>query len=69
MEREKVTWSCGGKERGGMRQKWISALLHAATLGSALMCGAIALLDDFRKGRLGRVCLDGADDLKAVGLI
>lgn len=31
--------------------------------------GAIALLDDFRKGRLGRVCLDGADDLKAVGLI
>lgn len=27
-----------------MRQKWISALLHAATLGSALMCGAIALL-------------------------
>ena len=27
-----------------MRQKWISALLHAATLSSALMCGAIALL-------------------------
>ena len=31
--------------------------------------GALALLDDFRKGRLGRVCLDGADDLRAVGLI
>lgn len=27
-----------------MRQKWISALLYAATLGSALVCGAIALL-------------------------
>ena len=27
-----------------MRQKWISSLLHAATLGGALMCGAIALL-------------------------
>ena len=30
--------------------------------------GALALLDDFRKGRLGKVCLDGADDLAAVGL-
>ena len=30
--------------------------------------GALALLDDFRKGRLGRVCLDSADDLAAVGL-
>ena len=31
--------------------------------------GANALLDDFRKGRLGRVCLDGTDDLIAAGLI
>ena len=31
--------------------------------------GAIALLDDLRKGRLGRICLDGADDLREVGLI
>ena len=31
--------------------------------------GALALLDDFRKGRLGRVCLDGADDLRAAGLV
>ena len=31
--------------------------------------GALALLDDFRKGRLGRVCLDSADDLKQAGLI
>lgn len=30
--------------------------------------GALALLDDFRKGRLGKVCLDGAADLVAVGL-
>ncbi len=30
--------------------------------------GALALLDDFRKGRLGKVCLDDADDLAAVGL-
>ncbi len=28
-----------------------------------------ALIDDFRKGKLGRVCLDGADDLKNAGLI
>lgn len=27
-----------------------------------------ALLDDFRKGRLGRVCFDGIEDLKAVEL-
>ena len=31
--------------------------------------GALALLDDFRKGRLGRVCLDNEEDLKAAGLI
>ena len=31
--------------------------------------GATALLDDFRKGRLGRVCLDGPDDLAAAGLV
>lgn len=31
--------------------------------------GALALLDDFRKGRLGKVCLDGADDLRSAGLI
>lgn len=31
--------------------------------------GALALLDDFRKGRLGRVCLDSADDLRQAGLI
>ncbi len=28
-----------------------------------------ALLDDLRKGRLGKVCFDGADDLKEVGLL
>ena len=31
--------------------------------------GALALLDDFRKGRLGKVCLDSAQDLRAAGLI
>ena len=31
--------------------------------------GAIALLDDLRKGRLGKICLDDADDLQEVGLI
>ena len=31
--------------------------------------GALALLDDFRKGRLGKVCLDSAQDLSAAGLI
>ncbi len=31
--------------------------------------GERALLDDFRKGRLGRVTLDDIDDLKEVGLI
>lgn len=31
--------------------------------------GAIALLDDLRKGRLGKICLDDADDLREVGLI
>ncbi len=31
--------------------------------------GALALLDDFRKGRLGRVCLDSADDLRTAGLV
>ncbi len=31
--------------------------------------GALALLDDFRKGRLGRVCLDSAADLQEVGLV
>ena len=31
--------------------------------------GERALLDDFRKGKLGRVCLDTLDDLKEVGLI
>lgn len=31
--------------------------------------GAIALLDDLRKGRLGKICLDNADDLQEVGLI
>ena len=31
--------------------------------------GAAALFDDLRKGRLGKICLDGADDLRAVGLI
>lgn len=31
--------------------------------------GAIALLDDLRKGRLGKICLDNADDLREVGLI
>ena len=30
--------------------------------------GALALLDDFRKGRLGKVCLDGAEDLHLAGL-
>lgn len=30
--------------------------------------GEKAVLDDFRKGKLGRICLDGADDLRAVGL-
>ncbi len=31
--------------------------------------GERALIDDFRKGRLGKVCLDGAADLKNAGLI
>lgn len=31
--------------------------------------GERAILDDFRKGRLGRVQLDGIDDLKEVGLL
>lgn len=31
--------------------------------------GAIALLDDLRKGRLGRICLDGEADLREAGLI
>lgn len=31
--------------------------------------GERALIDDFRKGRLGRVCLDRAEDLKNTGLI
>ena len=31
--------------------------------------GALALLDDFRKGRLGKVCLDSSEDLCAAGLI
>ena len=31
--------------------------------------GAAALLDDLRKGRLGRICLDGEDDLREVGLV
>ena len=31
--------------------------------------GAVALLDDLRKGRLGRICLDGAEDLKKAGLV
>lgn len=31
--------------------------------------GASALLDDLRKGRLGRICLDGEEDLKEAGLI
>ena len=30
---------------------------------------AAALLDDLRKGRLGRICLDDEDDLRTVGLI
>ena len=30
--------------------------------------GDRALIDDFRKGKLGRVCLDSAEDLQAVGL-
>ena len=31
--------------------------------------GAAALLDDLLKGRLGRICLDGEDDLREVGLV
>ncbi len=31
--------------------------------------GERALIDDFRKGRLGRVCLDGAEDMKNAGLV
>lgn len=31
--------------------------------------GERALLDDFRKGKLGRICLDSAEDFKSVGLI
>lgn len=31
--------------------------------------GAVALLDDLRKGRLGKICLDSAKDLREVGLI
>ena len=31
--------------------------------------GTAALLDDLRKGRLGRICLDGEDDLREVGLV
>lgn len=31
--------------------------------------GERAVIDDFRKGKLGRVCLDGKDDLEEVGLI
>ncbi len=30
--------------------------------------GERAVIDDFRKGKLGRVCLDGAEDLKKVNL-
>ena len=30
--------------------------------------GAAALLDDTRKGKLGKLCLDGEDDLRKVGL-
>lgn len=30
--------------------------------------GANALIDDFRKGRIGKVCLDGVEDAKTVGL-
>lgn len=30
--------------------------------------GERAVIDDFRKGKLGRVCLDSAEDLKNVGL-
>ena len=30
--------------------------------------GERAVIDDFRKGRLGRVCFDGVEDLKTVGL-
>ena len=31
--------------------------------------GERALIDDFRKGRLGKVCFDGQEDLKNVGLL
>ena len=31
--------------------------------------GERALIDDLRKGRLGKICLDSADDLSAAGLI
>ncbi len=31
--------------------------------------GERAVLDDFRKGKLGKVCFDSADDLKEVGLL
>ena len=31
--------------------------------------GERALIDDFRKGKLGKVCLDSADDMKEAGLI
>lgn len=31
--------------------------------------GERALIDDLRKGRLGRVCFDGTDDLKTAGLV
>ncbi len=31
--------------------------------------GERALIDDFRKGKLGRVCLDSAEDMKNAGLI
>ena len=31
--------------------------------------GERALIDDFRKGKLGRVCLDSAEDMKNAGLV
>lgn len=31
--------------------------------------GERAVIDDFRKGKLGRVCLDGKEDLEEVGLL
>ena len=45
-----------------MRQKWISVLLRAATVGSALLCGAIAILV------IGFIVWHGCPALSAVGL-